>query len=197
MAFHIILPEQGEHLLLWYFVGHTTRLNRLTVGLEILAPLLESMTGTIDSLEITHISIQYQRFPCSQIVQPPAPAHHRLQILIRQTLIEHRQVIAEVQECLHRIALRQCSATYMIHITIWHTDDSSSTDSQSPTEVYLLIMRKKPSVESTGLPIVLRANQQCSASRPMAVRLIIILPVITLHRFKNTASTEGWQAAMS
>ena len=99
----VVLPKQGETTLLWYFFLHARSLYLLTIPIEIVAPALESTTSAIDSLEVAPVAFQDKRFPCCQVVQEPAPTHDMLQFVIGQTLVEHRQVVAEIEERLHGI----------------------------------------------------------------------------------------------
>ena len=178
-------------LSLWYFFCHTTGLDRLAVCLKILPPTLEGAPGPIHRQEITHVPFQEQHLPGSEIVERPSPAHHVLKLLVGQTLIEHRQVIAEIQESLHRITLRQRTASHMIRLTVRQAHDATPHDSQSPAEVYLLIMGEEAGIQSSCLPIILRPNHQGSTRCPENISGRIILAIVRLHRLKDTTSTEG------
>ena len=177
-------------LSLWYFFCHTTGLDRLAVCLKILPPTLKGAPGPIHRQEITHVPFQDQHLPGSEIVERPSPAHHVLKLLVGQTLIEHRQVIAEIQERLHRITFRQRATSNVIHITFWQADNPPPFDAQSPTEVYFLIMCKETTVESSHLPVVCRTDHQTGSRGPQHLGTHIILSVIIFHRVKDASPAE-------
>ena len=91
--------------MLGYDLNLSAGLNLLAVGLEIIAPPLEGMAGTVDGAEISPAVFQQQYLPGSKIVKKPAPAHDMMQFVVGQTFVKHRQVIAKVEERLHRVRL--------------------------------------------------------------------------------------------
>ena len=176
--------------MLWYFFFLTRSLNLPSVLIEVLAPPFKGTTGLVDSLEIAQVTFQNQRLPRGQIIQEPAPAHHVVQFLVGQTLVEHRQVVAEVQERLHRIRLRQRAATHMIDVAFGQTVELAATNAQTPAEVYLLVVGKESAVQSATVPIVLPSDHQRSTRCPQNLRSIIILPVVVLYRVEDASTTE-------
>lgn len=114
--------------MLWYFFALALRLDFAAVSSKIMLPTLKITTGTIDGLEIAPVMVHEERLPGSQIIKEPAPAHHILQFAIRQTLIKHGEVVAEVEVGLHGITLGQCAATYVIHVTIRQANNPAATD---------------------------------------------------------------------
>ena len=96
--------------LLGNVLGNAALLYLSTVFLKLRQPVLESFACTIDGPEIAKVAVQDQRLPCSQIVEEPSPAHDLAQLLVGQALVEHRQVIAEIEEGLAWISLWQRSS---------------------------------------------------------------------------------------
>ena len=83
----------------------------------------------------------------------------------------------------------------MVDITLWYTNDPPSFDTQSPTQVYLLIVSKETAVEPATVPIVLTANHQGSTRRPQHIGLIVILSIVLLNSLKDSATAE-WIAVL-
>ena len=89
-----------------------------------------------------------------------------------------------------RIGLRQGAATYMIHLTVGQAVHLSASLSQSPTEVYLLIMCEETSVKTANLPIVVAPDHETGTRSPKHLCGSIILSVVLFHRIKYPASAE-------
>lgn len=104
--------------MLWYIGTDTCGLNGLAVGVEFFSPTLEGSASTVDSSEVTYVTVDDKRLPGCHIVQQPAPAHHVMQLMVRQTFVEHREIVAEVKEGLHWIRLGQRAPTDMIDIAL-------------------------------------------------------------------------------
>ena len=78
----------------------------------------------------------------------------------------------------------------MIHITLRQTHNSPSHNPQTPTEIYLLVMCKESSVESSCLPVVFCTYHQCSTCGPENICSIVILTIILFYRLEDTSPTE-------
>ena len=166
-------------------------LNCFTVFCKILTPTAEGMACTINSQELADITVKQERLPCSHIVKHPTYQHHLVKLFIGQTFIKHGKIIAEIEEGLHGIALRERSSSHMIDVTLWQAIYLSSANTQSPTEVDFLIMRKETTVKSAHSPIVGRTNHHSSTCCPMYFLPEIILSVILFYRLEHTSATEG------
>lgn len=156
-----------------------------------MTPLVESVAGTEDSTEIPPVSLEKEHLPCCQIVEEPAYPHDMAEILIGQILIKHGQGIAEIEEGLHGITLRQRSSTNMIDGALGIADNMPASPHQPPTKIDLLTMGKETAVEATRHPIILRPDHQAGSRRPCHLSRIVILAIVTLHAVKDTATTEG------
>ena len=110
-AFGIELPKQREMFANRNVGDGTSLLDAGTIGSEVFLPMLEGPAGTIDGLEVTDVAVQDERLPSGKVVEEPAPPHHMLQFVLRQALVKHCEVIAEVEKRLHRIAFRQRAST--------------------------------------------------------------------------------------
>ena len=112
------------------------------------------------------------------------------QLCFWQILIEHRKIVAEVKEGLHRITFWQCAASNVEHPTLRHTIYLSTQVAKAPTEINFLIVSKEASVETIHTPIVGTAYHQTSTCCPHHLAHIIVLPLIFLYSFKESATTE-------
>ena len=72
----------------------------LAVGGKVVFPFVKSLSSAYHRLEISHISLQKQHLECCHIIKYAAYLHHPTQIPLRKTLIQHGEVVAEVEECL-------------------------------------------------------------------------------------------------
>ena len=86
----VVLPEEGEGAALGQVFDGGGLLDSLAVGGEILFPTLEGTAGTEHGLEVAEVPLEQEHLPGGQVVEPPAPAHHRRQLLFRQAFIEQR-----------------------------------------------------------------------------------------------------------
>ena len=86
----VVLPEEGEGAALGQVFDGGGLLYSLAVGGEILPPTLEGTAGTEHGLEVAEVALEQEHLPGCQVVEPPAPAHHRRQLLFRQAFIEQR-----------------------------------------------------------------------------------------------------------
>ena len=114
-----------------------------------------------------------------------------LQLAVGQTLVEHGQVVAEIQEGLHGVAFRQRASADVIDVAVRHTTNSAATNAQPPAKVYLLIVGKEAGIESACLPVVLGTYHECSACSPEHVLPVVILAFITFYGIKNAPAAEG------
>ena len=114
-----------------------------------------------------------------------------LQLAIGQAFIQHRQVVAEVQEGLHRVTLRQRAATYVVHVTIWNADDTATTNAQSPAHINLFVMGKEPGIESVYSPVIGAADEERGACGPQDIGYVVVLSVVGLDGVEDSTTTEG------
>lgn len=131
-----------------------------------MTPCFKGVTCLIDSLEIGYVTIENKCLPRCKIIEEETKSHDSFQFFIRQVLIEHGQIIAEIQERFHRITLRKRTATDMIDHAIGNTYNSSAQQPKPPTEINFLVMRKKTTIKSTCIPVIFRTNQQTCTCSP-------------------------------
>src|SRR5574344_59665 len=114
-----------------------------------------------------------------------------MQLAVGQTLVEHCQIIAEVEKRLHRITLRQCSSSHVIHLAPGQAVYLAPGYCQSPTEVYLLVVGKEPCVESAMLPVVGSTYEECGSRGPQYLYRRVVLSLVLLHRVEYSSAAEG------
>ena len=102
----IILPQQTVRLTHRVGLVHSQILNSQAIGIKLMAPCLKGSSATQYGFELADIAIEDKRLECSHIVEQATHSHHMPQLAFGQVLIEHRQIVAKVEESLHRIALR-------------------------------------------------------------------------------------------
>ena len=112
----IVLPKDGESALFGNIGSYARLLDSLSISIEIMFPSAEGPAGTIDGTEVAPLAIHQQRLPGSHIIDEPAPTHNATQFGIGQTLINHGEIVAEIEIVLHGILLLQRSAVTMIDI---------------------------------------------------------------------------------
>ena len=101
-----------------------------------------------------------------EIIEEPSHPHHLLQLIVGQILIEHCQIVAEIEECLLRIRLWQGSAAEMIDLAFGETIYTFAHLMESPAEVNLLVVGEETPVEASRFPVVGRPYEQTSPCGP-------------------------------
>lgn len=172
-------------------VLHAIVLYAFAVVVEAMAPPLESPPCAEDGAEVAPFPIYNKCLEGCEIVEEPPPPHNAVQIAVGQVLVEHREVVAEVEEGLHRVRLRQCAATHMVDFTLREAEDALSHPVKTPAEVYLLVVGKEPSVESSGAPVIGGAYEQTGTGGPQHLLRVIVLAVVVLHRVENLPRQKG------
>ena len=187
----VILPEDAKSGALGNALHYPTLLEATALFTILGNKATEVAAGTIDSAEISQVSIDKKGLPGSNIVEQPTHNHNLAQFVIGQALVEHRKVVAEIKIGLARIALGQSASAEMIDLAVGNTHYLASLKAQTPAEVYFLVVGKEAPVESVGIPIVLGAHQNTGTSSPEYFLSIVVLTVIALHGIEYPAATEG------
>ena len=184
------MPYDADRQAFGYCPELSVHLDGLTVRVEVVAPFIESAACAQDSDEVMPVAVDDQRLQCGNVIEQPAHVHHGAELFVGQVFVEHRQVVAEVEEGLHRVALRQRAAADMVHLTFGDAHHASSSLSQSPTEVNLLVVGKEAGVECSRLPIVFGTDHQTGTRSPQHIHRIVILSVVALHGVEDTAAAQ-------
>ena len=109
-TFYIILPQKAERSLAGNVRGCPAFLYLPPVSGKVFPLFLEVLSCADDSLEVAETAACKQRLQCGEVVETPTYPHDTLQFRLGQVLVEHQQVVAEVEISLARISLWQCSA---------------------------------------------------------------------------------------
>ena len=119
-----------------------------------------------------------------------------MQFFFGQVLPQHRQVVAEVEESLARIRLRQRPPSHMIDKALREAEDTFSHPVQPPAEVYLFIVGKEAAVQSARFPVVPGTYHHAGTCRPEDFLVVVILSVVILHRIADAPAAEGVAVAI-
>ena len=133
LALDIIHPKDAVGLAHLTGCFYPACLYALAVFDKIFLPSLKSTSATQHGTKLAPVAVEQQRLESSNVVEPKSYAHNMTQLLLGQILVEHREVVAEIEVGLHRIALRQRSASYMIHNALRHTIYLPAKTAQTPT----------------------------------------------------------------
>ena len=186
----IILPDDGEGRKLVHLRGHPAGLDVSTVGIEGVSPLAIGSASLDNGFEIGHVAVEDERLERSQIIEETTHAHDVGELVVGQILVEHGEVVAEVEEGFHGVALGQCAASHMIHSALRHTHNGTTQEAEPPTEVDLLVMGKEATVETAHPPIVFGPNHEAGPGGPVYLGHIVILSSVGLDRVENATATE-------
>ena len=104
-ALHIILPQEGEGRSEPFSLLLSVALYMATVIGKLTAPLAEGMARTEHRPTIAGMPINHEHLERCHIVEQPTPHHHPTEVFVGQTLVEHGQIVAEVQIGLPGIVL--------------------------------------------------------------------------------------------
>ncbi|OAV64828.1 hypothetical protein Barb4_03826 [Bacteroidales bacterium Barb4] len=126
-----------------------------------------------------------------QIIQPEAAAHDGLQVPFGQVLVQHQQVVAEVEKGLARTFRMKRSPPHVIDYRPGCTHQTVSPTAQPPAHVYLLLMGKEAGVQSAGFPVNRRADKEAGTACPEYIGLRIVLPLVFLHDMQDAPSAKG------
>ena len=74
----------------------------------------------------------YKCLKCSNVVKDEPGDHHSTQLWLREVLVKHEQVVAEVKVGLAWIIVGECSSSEVIDGTLRHTDELVSAAVESP-----------------------------------------------------------------
>ena len=117
--------------------------------------------------------------PC-QSVEQTAPYQRRTPAGIRQILMEHQQVIAEIKVCLARIFRRQRPSAKMIHFGRRNHGYLLSKQQYTPAQIDFFHVGEKRRIKSTGLHIHRRTHHQARSRGPEHLCRSIVLPTVRL-----------------
>ena len=99
-----------------------------------------------------------QELETGKCIEPETDAHDGFETLLRQILVQEQQVVAEIEECLARVALREGSASQMVDDAVGDAYYATAAGAQSPAQVYLLLMCKETVIQSACcLRIIIQA----------------------------------------
>ena len=151
---YVILPQYAIFAPYSNVGHHAAAFQPQSVGTEIGSPFFESASCLAYCLELGHVAVEQQCLESGNVVEPSAHAHYMLQFACRKILVEHCEVVAEVEEGLLWIAFGQCSAPNMIDNALWYAENLASHVAQTPAKVNLFAVREEAVIKSSGLPEV-------------------------------------------
>ena len=85
----------------------------------------------------------------------------------------------------------QCRPSHMIDHRSGCATDAVSPRPQTPTEIYLLLMREKTGIQSTRLLINSGTHEEAGTRRPKQIHRLVILPLILLHDMQHSPTAKG------
>ena len=124
----------------------------------------------------------------SQPTTPETPAHHAAKLFLWQILVEHGQIVAEIEKRFPRITLLQRGAPNVPHLALRDAHNASAASAQAPAEVNFFLMGKEAAVESARCTPVFSANHQSRPCGPQHVGDVVILPFIVFNVGKDASA---------
>ena len=135
------------------------RSTKIALELAILAASTENGLGT------TPLALEQEHCGC-HIVEQGSHEKHAAELPGGKVLVEHEEVVAEVQEGLARMAGIQGGTTNVVDDTGGYTAHLMSATAESPAEIDLLHVCKEATIESAHLFIYSKAHHEASTCGP-------------------------------
>ena len=99
LAFYVVTPQEAEFYALRNIGDRSLLEVLLTAVKELGFEAAELAAGAEYGLEISPVEFEKEH-ECCQAVQPETHSHNLVQLIFRKILVEHEQVVAEIEECL-------------------------------------------------------------------------------------------------
>ncbi len=112
------------------------------------------------------------------------------QLRLRKILIQHQQIVPEIEVGLAGTLLLQSGASHMIHHRSRHTKKQISPAPQAPAQINFLHMSKKTAVKSARFPISVQPDHQRRSRSPEHRKRSVILSGVGLYMFKYTSPAK-------
>ena len=191
----VILPQDGEGGALGDLHGGCLAEVLFTGGSELALQLAELATGTEDGLGAAPLSL-HEEHGGGYIVEQATHEEYATQVALGEVLIEHQQVVAEVEEGLARMPGIEGGATHMMHHACCHTAHLVATTAEAPAEVYLFHVGKETAVEAAYLFIYSEAHDKAGTRGPQEGYIGVVLAVVFLYRVEDAATAVGVSIAV-
>ena len=142
------------------------------------------------SLELAPVALR-QELQRRNPVEQQTPADDRVQARVRQILVKHAEVVAEVEACLEGRAVGQRAATHMVDHRAGAVAHRVAAVLGPPAEVNLLHVGEEVAVQTMQLAVDLSPHEHRRSRGPEDVALLVILPVVALQGGEDAAAAEG------
>ena len=118
-----------------------------------------------DGGEILGVALE-EELEGGEIVEEATGAHHTLEFCIGQVLVEHKEVVAEVEEGLARIALIEGGTSEVVCLALADADNALAHRAESPAKVNLFHVGKEAGIESPTLTPVGGSHHEGGSCAP-------------------------------
>ena len=127
----------------------------------------------------------------SHIIQYEPSEHDSTQPGLREILVDHEQIVTEIEVGLAWIVIGKCASTEVIDGTLRHACQLVTPHVQSPAEVDLLHVSKELIVESAQFVVEFRSDKERGSADPERTCDGIVLSVVGCDKTHHSASAEG------
>lgn len=110
MSFDIVLPKEGEVGAFGHTFVLADLLDMAAVFVEVGTEFVESAACLKDGGEVLGVAFQ-EELECCEVVEEATHTHDAVEFPVRQILVEHQEVVTEIEERLAGIPLMErCTA---------------------------------------------------------------------------------------
>ena len=124
-------------------------------------------------------------------VEEEAAEQHAVQAGCGEVLVDHQEVVPEVEEDLPWALCREAGTTDVVDDRGGGEGDAMPASIESPAQVDLLLMGEEDRIQPADLEIDVTADDEAGARCPEEIRGVSVLPVVLLERAEETATAEG------
>ena len=146
--------------------------------------------GTEDSLKLLGLTLQ-QKLEGRHIVEEQSQGKDTKPTAGGQVLVEHAEVVAEIEVGLAGVGLRKGAATNMVDSRLGAILHAVAFVLGTPAKVYLLHVGKEIAVKATKLMPNIGTHKHSCTRRPEYLTRVVILAVVFLHHVKQATTAEG------